>query len=371
MAVFALDQRPLLGQRLGFLAAAILDRVGHGAVHRAEKIDVCGVSALLVMDRAGWIALFDPLRALLEVDAIAGLIAHRPDDDGRVVFIAFEHVLDAVEVGRAPGWVLGQGFIAVAHAVGLEVGLIDDVEAEFVGQLVEMRVIRVVRAADRVDVGALHLQQVVPHVLGGEIVAGFRVEFVAVDPLEQDRLAVVQKLAVFHLVAPEAGLAGITGQRLARRIAQGDDVRIERGCLRRPRGDRAEGRSLPVDGGVAIGGKLRGQFLADQRRAVGLEDLQFHLGGGGGGSVVGQVCGECQRPLAAIGAEAGFEPVVAQLDGRRAPQVDVAENPGQPPHVLVLEVGAVAVLIDLDREGVLAVLEELGEIEFRRGARVL
>jgi hypothetical protein len=61
--------------------------------------------------------------------------------------------------------------------------------------------------ADGVDVGALHLQKVGAHVVLGDIVAGFRIVVVTVDALDEDRLAVVEELAVLDLIAAETDLA--------------------------------------------------------------------------------------------------------------------------------------------------------------------
>jgi hypothetical protein len=139
-----------------------------------------------------------------EVHAVTGLVAERPEDDRGVVLERLDHVDDAVDVGALPGRVLGQRFPAVAHAVGLDVGLGADVEAEFVAEFVEAGVVRVVAGAHRVDIGALHQQQVIEDVLFGEVVAGDRVVVVAVDALDEDGLAVDEELAVLDLGAGEA-----------------------------------------------------------------------------------------------------------------------------------------------------------------------
>ena len=62
---------------------------------------------------------------------------------------------------------------------------------------------------------------------------------------------------------------------------------------------------------------------------------------------------------------------VVQAGGRALHEVHVAEDAGGPPHVLVLDVGAVAVLQHLDHEQVVALVHGLGDVELRGEARAL
>jgi hypothetical protein len=184
VVVFALDHRALAIERFLLLLAAPLFQPADFKIHRGEQIDVGGHPGALVMHRPGRVALFDPLRAGDEIRPVAGFVAHRPDDRRRVVLEGLDHVDDAVEVGRFPGRDLGQRFLVVTHAVGLDVRLADHVEAVFVAQLEEARVVRVVAGADGVDVEPLHLVEVVAHVLLGDVMAAVGVVVVAVDALE-------------------------------------------------------------------------------------------------------------------------------------------------------------------------------------------
>jgi hypothetical protein len=63
--------------------------------------------------------------------------------------------------------------------------------------------------------------------------------------------------------------------------------------------------------------------------------------------------------------------VIAELEIGGGPQIDVAEDPREPPHVLIFEIGAVGVFVDRECEGVFTLLEIGGEVEFRRGPRIL
>ena len=108
------------------------------------------------MDRAGRVTVLDPVVSSLEVDTVTGLIAHRPEDDRGVVLIAIDHTFDAVHMGFSPTRILGERLGTVAHAVGFDVALIDNVEAVTVTEVVPARIVGVVACADGVDVELFH-----------------------------------------------------------------------------------------------------------------------------------------------------------------------------------------------------------------------
>ena len=89
--------------------------------------------------------------------------------------------------------------------VALDVRLVDDVQAELVAQVEQPGVVRVVGAAQRVDVGPLHGHHVGPQVVDGDGRAPIGVVVVPVDALDRHGAPVDQQLAVPHLDPPEAG----------------------------------------------------------------------------------------------------------------------------------------------------------------------
>ena len=154
------------------------------------------------------VALLDPGIGVLEVDAVAGFVPERPDDDRRMVLVPLDHAGDPVEVGRAPGGIFGQALLAVAHAVRFDVGLVDDVEAVLVAELVPARVVRVVAGPDGVDVRTLHDLDIAPHGLLGDDVGREGIVLMAIDALEQNGCAVDEELSVLDLGGPEADPGG-------------------------------------------------------------------------------------------------------------------------------------------------------------------
>ena len=227
VGILALNHGALLIERLFLFLAAPAIEAGEWLIHGGDEVDMFGFACLFVVNGAGGVALVKVFGAGDGVDAVAGLVADGPHHDRRVIFIAFQHVGHAVEVGLFPGRktskrLLGSG--APASAVGFEVGFVDHVKTEFVAELVEAWVVRVVRTANGVHVEALHHHDVVAHGLLGDEVTGHRVVVVAVDSFEEDGLAIDEELSVFDFLAFEADGEGVLGR--GRTLHLQDDVKL-------------------------------------------------------------------------------------------------------------------------------------------------
>ena len=139
------------------------------------------------------------------------LVAERPDEHARMVVIAAHHAVDTVHARALPlrfaarhGGFGGFDVVRNPAAVRFHIGLVDQVDAVFVAQVVPVFLVGVVRGADGVDVVPLAERDVVDHVLPGDGAAALRVEFVAVGALEDHALAVELHDAVFDAEATEA-----------------------------------------------------------------------------------------------------------------------------------------------------------------------
>lgn len=161
----------------------------------------------------------------------------------------------------------------------------------------------------------------------------------AVDAGQDEAAAIGADLAVDDLDAPEAD-AGAHG--LACRL---DGETVEAGLLGAPGLDGGQveaGCAGTVEDGACV---ELGEADGDGEGDRGSVDVDFEDAGAGGRVVVG----------------AGEE--VVDAAGGAVQEGDVAEDAGQPPLVLVLDVGARRPLRDADRERVLAGAENAGEVE--------
>ena len=252
--------RPLLGEVL----VDLLDGRVHAAVY--VKIAVIALLSLihipgaLIVRQAARVEGLRPQQRRLERTAVRTLVAHRPEDDARMVLVALHAALRAVNGRRDPRGVVGDrpvpalvdGRVALvrmhaAHrAVALVVSLGHHVEAETVVQVVEVRRVRVMAGADRVDVVLLHQREVAHELLLADDRAGHRVAVVPVDAVELDRLAVDLDHIAIHADLADADergddlvRGGVHDGVQVRRLG-GPQMRVvdRQGCVR-GRGERA------------------------------------------------------------------------------------------------------------------------------------
>ena len=346
VAVLAVDAR--LGERM-------LTKVVHlrnAGVHRGNDVDGIGVAVLLVMDRT-IIELVSLGVHRADVAAIAALVAHRPHNDAGVVALLHHQALNAVDVGRLPCRVVGdQGDIAdILEAVTLHIGLGDQHDAILIAQLVEARVIGIVRGAHRVDVVSLHELQVTAHAIEAHGAALVIVVIVAVDAMhlkvgavEVDMIALDRHLG--KALAMRNVLADlVTVVDLKRKV-------IEEGVLGVPE--------------VGIGNAALGMAvdaLARSDHVLAIAERKHDAG-----SALGH---RIERDQSGIALAVRAEPKVDQVRGGTLHKVHIAEDARSPPHVLILDIAAIAVLQDLDRKQVVALDERVGHVELGGQTRAL
>ena len=367
-AIPAIEDLLILGQASGAVAhgvtvLAVDARLGewmltkvvhlrHAGVHGGDNVDGIGVAILLVMDRTT-IELVSLGVHRADVAAIAALVAHRPHNDAGVIALLHHQALNAVDVGRLPCRVVGdQGDIAdVLEAVALHIGLGDQHDAILVAQLVKARVVGVVGRAHRVDVVLLHELQVAAHAIEAHGAALVIVVIVAVDAMH---------LKVSAVEVDMIALDRHLGKTLAMRNVLADLVTvvdlkrkvIEEGVLGVP--EVGIGHAAF---GMAVDALTRSHHvLAIAER---IHDVACALGN------------RIERNQSGIALAVRAEPKVDQMRGGTLHKVHIAEDARGPPHILILDIAAIAVLQDLDRKQVVALDERVGHVELGRQARTL
>ncbi len=335
VGVLALDE----GEFAPFAGAAVqappdpLDLVVEG-VHPRVHIRVPAVPVALVVHQAVGVAATDPLRHRGQAAPGAGLVAQRPEDHRRMVLVPLDHPGRAVQQGRGPAVVV-DGVVApvlLGEAVGLQIALVDDPQAQLVAEIQEGGVRRVVGGADRVEVVPLHQQHVLAHGRQVQRAAVLRVPLVPVDALEEERRAVDLDQAVFEHdraeADPERDPLALGGQHPV----------VQPGRLGGPRLHRHR-RRLP---GREVETQLRHGHPALGRRV------------------------HPQRARAPDMVVGGVHEEVADGARRAVQQGDVAEDAGQPPLVLVLQVRARGPLVDPDGQHIAARLQQVPDRELVR-----
>ncbi|MCY1223536.1 hypothetical protein D9M72_356650 [compost metagenome] len=218
----------------------------------------------------------------------------------------------------------------------LKVAFKDHVEAKLVRQRQEVRVRRIVRGPDGVDVVLLHQPELTLHDIPGHHAAELGMVFVAVDASEQDPLAVHLELGILDTDGAEAELhrGGLP------RGADSGVVQPRQFC--RPRLDAREPTLLP-------GGHFQPQF----------RDAHD------GGSRL-----PCPARLYAEDAFAAAMVIVSVdedvVEPLRRPRLQrhIPEDAGQPPHVLVFHIAGCRELRHLDCKHVPSRYQHTRGIEF-------
>ncbi len=179
--VFAHEVRAVVHRGLFALVLADVAQLFDRRVHVGADIvgDALAVYRALIVDRQGGLRLQPGVHGVRVVVA-TGLVAEGPHDDRRVRadLVPLVEALDAFHVPGQPCRVMRDGVVVAGclqlhdgRAVGLEVVLVDDVDAEFVGELEEQRIGRVVGRAHRVDVVLLAQEEVALDLVRGHRVS--------------------------------------------------------------------------------------------------------------------------------------------------------------------------------------------------------
>ncbi len=146
MGIFTEDKGTFL-----FLLCVLFHPFDPG-IHGAVYIGIGPQFSPFVMNRSGIVTLMNPLVAGRKIDAVSCFISHRPDDDGRVVFVPLHHASYAIEVRFFPGGIFSKTFFTITHSVRFNVGFINNVNPKFVTQVIPPGIIRIMTGPDGIDV---------------------------------------------------------------------------------------------------------------------------------------------------------------------------------------------------------------------------
>ena len=140
--------------------------------------------------------------------------------------IALHHAGHALAHGGQPARIVSKAAHR-HHAMGFDIGLVNDVQSVAIAKPVPQRMVRVVRAAHGVEVVLLHDLDIATHRRFVHHLAVFRVMLVPVNPADQQRFTVELQQAVADFNPAEADIAGLRLQHVALRIQKRDRQTIE------------------------------------------------------------------------------------------------------------------------------------------------
>ncbi len=321
----------------------------HGVVPVVHPTVDVGVGPVaFVVDGLGGVGGVRVVAHRSEDVAVAGLVAQRPHHHAGVVLVALDHGRHPFHRGGAPGVAVFRNHIP--GAVGLEVRLVDHVDAVLVAQLVHARIVGIVRHAKRVDVQPLHEKHVFFHALVGHHVAQIRIDLVAVDAPELDGLVVYviarePRRVLLELHLAEADLVALVLHHRASGILEGQNQRVQVGLFTRPQCRGGHGHlerdlrfpSRTGNGGHRLGGG--GAHLL----ASSVEQQHVHrvARGGGGGGVL-HPHGGLEVAVLVVGGQIRVDLEVLDVGLGGGEQVHVAVDAGKPDEVLVFHPRSVA-----------------------------
>ena len=195
MSILTLDIRFYAITLAIFLTLLVVD------VHRTMNIGLTIISTTLILHRTSLIIGFHPVIGFLEVDAIATLITQTPYDDGRMVDESLHITLVTLDMSLEVFRELGERFLIISHTMRFKVGLSSHIDSIFITEVIPARIIRIMTGTNSVDIQLLHNFNILNHALHADHIATIRIYFMTVSTLDQDRLAIDQKLCIldFHI----------------------------------------------------------------------------------------------------------------------------------------------------------------------------
>ena len=279
------------------------------------------------------------------IGPMAAFIAEGPGNHAGMVFIPLDHADRAVQPSRCEARVVAE---RIVESVGLDVGLVDHIQARFVTEFQPAGIRRVVGAADGIEVKFLHQRDVSPHRLLRHCASINGVKAVAVDSAKKNAATVDQQCSIAHLDSAESGFDRRVRNAVA--MAHGHKSGIKRGAFMIPRidlrdvlieaGDATEMLiGLPCPFGLCL------QWGFENRLSGRIEKLKFHPGRVRNFGRLGHGDLGAKTPRA-IRVEMGAHKHIRCMNRRHGQKCNAAGQAGEPPHVLILDETGIAPLGD-------------------------
>ena len=212
--------------------------------------------------------------------------------------------------------------------------------------------VRVVAAADRVEIRRLDHRDVAQHPFAGDRPAAPGIELVPVHSVQLDRSAVEEELPVAHLDRTETGpeMADVENPVPAAQC-DGDGVQLRRFGAPPL---RSRYRCCQRTSAGRLRRNRAGRITHDEfERQGAVPPLDLHLG--------------TDRSRFRVGRHRG----VGDENLRRGVGEDAAENAGEPPEILIFQITCARIFVTLRRDDVFSGADQSRHVEFGRSHRIL
>ena len=158
-----------------------------------RELPPLGPIRALVLHEPTWIVSLHPAKQHRVVHRVPRLVPQTPTDDAGVILIPNHHPLHPIEHRRC------EGVLAAYHVVvpvALDIRLVDNVQAQLIRHLVEIGVIGIVRGPDGIEIILFHQSQILEDFIEADGLSTCGTMIVSIHSLNQQGLAVDQKLSV-------------------------------------------------------------------------------------------------------------------------------------------------------------------------------
>ena len=284
-----------------------------------------------------------------------------------MVEVALHQRLRTVNVSLLPSSVVTHFFVGIAIAVGFLIGLVHHVEAPAVAQLVEVFAVGIVAGAQEVDVRLLHQCDIL--FVGGivDIAARHGMVIVTIHTTQLHVLAVNLKhlTRAFHTLHAQM-VVEVFEDLFNRSGFQLNAERIEIRFLSRPQAWLVNGAGNDYMRCIAcrqtFHEPLTHHTFYFQDGFDVLDSFLAHIADGDVGS-------NCS--FSKVLVRHSRHMIVGNMYQRAHPQLHAAEDTAQAPHILILQITAVAPAIHLDGQLIAALTDEFRHVELSWRHRVL
>ena len=120
-----------------------------------------------------------------------------------MIEITLNHSPDPFEMRLLIIGVMSKRLFAIAHSVRLDIRFIYHIKSIFVAERIPERVVRVMACPYSIDIELLHDHDILDHIRLAHDISLIWIHLVTVGTLDQDRLAVHEKLTVLNGHIPE------------------------------------------------------------------------------------------------------------------------------------------------------------------------